>query len=99
LCALRTAESRAPCRSSLLSSSLPATFPSLRWKCWKHWTTYCGAPMARAGKGTYSCAPRRRTAFCLLLFCWSRPIDTAGGACTIQVGTYFHIRNGSGAKC
>jgi hypothetical protein len=27
------------------------------------------------------------------------PIDTARGACTIQIGTYFHIRNGSDAKC
>ena len=23
---------------------------------------------------------------------WVAPIDTAGGACTIQIGTYFHIR-------
>jgi DNA-binding transcriptional MerR regulator len=37
-------------------------------------------------------------AFCYPVTCWTRPIDTAGGACTIQVGTYFHIRNGSGAK-
>ncbi len=34
-------------------------------------------------------APWHRIAFRLLLFCCSRPIDTAGGACTIQVGTYF----------
>lgn len=51
-------------------------------------------PSARTAHGRT--ASRRVLPSVILL---NVPIDTAGGACTIQVGTYFHIRNGSGAKC